>query len=447
MEMLAQCGFDLTNDRCDADIVNKFVVMLAGQSCDGTCGQVFFALGEIAARSPADRDLIVRLAMDSVLQVIRNRATLAIARNGVKLLRVLCSGKPPPELYLVKPALPTLAQYIRSNDEEILTDACGAIASIADGPNDRIQTVIETEICPRLVELLSHASLLVGAQALRAVGNIVTGDEAQTDVVLQSGALPALANLLQHSDDTILKEVCWTISNITAGSTEQLQRVIDGNIVPLLIEMLQSPNAPIKKEAAWAISNAASGGTEQQRDLLVHAGCIEPMLDLLSDNDVTVVSVSLECLGDLLRHGEKERLLHTGRNPIVTRICAAEGLPDLRLAANNPLDDISEKAQHMLETYFADMLSDESTKAPDVVITVCISEDGKSLVLTTLSGDTIGVDADADVSFRELKCLVAGTTSFAPGSLRFAAVDGRLLCCTRADLSKVVSVVLRHGSS
>lgn len=53
-----------------------------------------------------------------------------------------------------KPALPALQQLIHSTDEEVLTDACWALSYLSDGTNDKIQAVIDSGVCPRLVELL-----------------------------------------------------------------------------------------------------------------------------------------------------------------------------------------------------------------------------------------------------------------------------------------------------
>lgn len=53
-----------------------------------------------------------------------------------------------------KPALPTLQRLIHSTDDEILTDACWALSYLSDGTNDKIEAVIEANVCPRLVELL-----------------------------------------------------------------------------------------------------------------------------------------------------------------------------------------------------------------------------------------------------------------------------------------------------
>ncbi len=54
----------------------------------------------------------------------------------------------------ISPALPVLAKLIYATDEEILTDACWALSYMSDGANEKIQAVIESGVCLRLVELL-----------------------------------------------------------------------------------------------------------------------------------------------------------------------------------------------------------------------------------------------------------------------------------------------------
>ncbi len=68
-----------------------------------------------------------------------------------------------------------------------------------------------------------HPQQNVVSAALRAVGNIVTGDDLQTQIILNCQVLPCLLHLLSSTKEDIKKESCWTISNITAGNRQQIQ--------------------------------------------------------------------------------------------------------------------------------------------------------------------------------------------------------------------------------
>ncbi|RHY27476.1 hypothetical protein DYB32_006745 [Aphanomyces invadans] len=168
--------------------------------------QAVWALGNIAGDSPECRDVVLSCgALQPLTQQLSRDAKPTMVRNATWTLSNFCRGKPAPPFEAVRPALSTLAQLIFSQDEEVLTDACWALSYLSDGGNEKIQAVIETGACKRLIELLMHPSPSVQTPALRAVGNIVTGDDIQTqarDAEFEHPAVPGGAPALAQEGDS-----------------------------------------------------------------------------------------------------------------------------------------------------------------------------------------------------------------------------------------------------
>lgn len=337
--------------------VPMFVQLLSSAS-DDVREQAVWALGNVAGDSPSCRDLVLgHGALMPLLSQLNEHSKLSMLRNATWTLSNFCRGKPPTPFEQVKPALPVLRQLIHLNDEEVLTDACWALSYLSDGPNDKIQAVLEAGVCPRLVELLLHPSPTVLIPALRTVGNIVTGDDAQTQFVIDNQVLPCLYQLLtQNHKKSIKKEACWTISNITAGNKGQIQAVIEANIILPLVNLLQHAEFDIKKEAAWGISNATSGGSHEQIQFLVSQGCIKPLCDLLMCPDPRIVTVCLEGLENILKVGEadKESGKNGGINLYAQMIDECDGLDKIELLQTHDNNEIYEKSVKLLERYWAE---------------------------------------------------------------------------------------------
>lgn len=246
---------------------------------------------------------------------------------------------------------------IQSEDEEILIDTCWAVSYLSDGPNERIQAVIQSGFCPRLVELLAHPASTVQTPALRSVGNIVTGDDIQTQTVIEFGALTALYGLLGSPKESIRKETCWTLSNITAGNTIQIQAVIDHNLMPPLIHTLAHGETKTKKEACWAICNATSGGLNRPEQIkyLVEQGVISPLCQILNSMDNKLITVALDGLDNILRTGNLEKMNSPdGYNPYALIVEEYGGVDYLQALQMHENQEIYKKSYTIIDRYFND---------------------------------------------------------------------------------------------
>jgi hypothetical protein len=56
-----------------------------------------------------------------------------------------------------------------------------------------------------------------------------------------------------------------------------------------------------KIEATWAIANALSNGTDEHVRYLVHQGCIDPMVEVMLEADVSTLEAILEGFDHILR--------------------------------------------------------------------------------------------------------------------------------------------------
>ena len=347
--------------------VPVFIKLLSSAN-DDVREQAVWALGNIAGDSPEFRNLVLQAgALQPLLSQAHSKAKLSMLRNATWTLSNLCRGKPQPPFECVSPALKTLGQLLFQQDDEVLTDACRALSYLSDGPNEKIQAVIESGVTMRLVELLMHPSPAVQTPALRTVGNIVTGDDLQTQIVVNCSVLPCLLSLLSSVKNGIKKEACWTISNITAGNKGHIQKVIEANLIPPLIHLLSHAEFDIKKEAAWAISNATSGGTPEQIEFLVTRGCIPPLCELLTVSDNKIVTVALEALENILKVGEAAmRDKGLPENPCAQHIENAGGLDKIDTLQQHEDITIYEKSLKILERYFGAVDNEQEVRRPTV---------------------------------------------------------------------------------
>eukprot|EP01064_Diplonema_japonicum_P031766 TRINITY_DN5790_c1_g1_i1.p1 TRINITY_DN5790_c1_g1~~TRINITY_DN5790_c1_g1_i1.p1 ORF type:complete len:511 (+),score=153.11 TRINITY_DN5790_c1_g1_i1:50-1582(+) len=335
-------------------------IRLLGSSSEDVREQSVWALGNIAGDSAKCRDLVLsHQILQALLKIIHSDPKITTLRNATWCLSNLFRGKPIPAFEMIEPALNTLAQLVHHTDDEVVADACWAVSYASDGPNERIEAVLNLNLVSRLVALLGMHQFTILCPALRTIGNIVTGNDQQTQKMLDAGILPSLCSLMNHSKRNVKKECCWAISNITAGTKPQIQAVIDAGLCPLIVKALDAAEFEVKKEAMWAISNLTNGGTKEQIYQVVSAGCIPPMKAFLEIQDARLLAVVLEGLENILASGVDMVKEHGGTNEYVQALKLCGGLDAIEVLQASQNDDVYQKAVSIIKNYFEEDMEKE----------------------------------------------------------------------------------------
>lgn len=311
--MLTDVTTNSIEDVLPVRAIPSIAAVLSSKADEELKEQVVMILGNIAGDSAKLRDQIIDSGlMNIILNLLNDSANLEMLRNCTWALRNMCSGKnPAPDPILVSQSIPMLAKLINHEDFSVLTDACWALSNMCEGSKVLVQIVVNANVCPRLVELLTFKkSNHVIAGAIQAIGNIVASSEAQSQIIIDCNALPSFCELLCHKKADIIKNTCWTISNIALGHSNQIQSLIDANVYPLILSHLQTGSNEVQIEAAWAMRQVISRRRNNfaQLDYFISIGFISCLCLMMATSEVEILRLVLRTLRGILDFNLPEHL-------------------------------------------------------------------------------------------------------------------------------------------
>lgn len=160
-----------------------------------------------------------------------------------------------------------------AQSEEMVT------ASGNQTPENNATKRVTVEDIPKLKTLLlsSTASMEETIEATRGFRRILSAErDPPVDDILAAGVLPYLVKnlVLNPQAATLIFESAWALTNI--ASTTKTRVVVEAGAVEPLIQLLRHENPDVRDQAAWCLGNIA-GDKQEYRDLLLYSGVIEPL--------------------------------------------------------------------------------------------------------------------------------------------------------------------------
>jgi len=344
----------------DAGAVPVLVRMLTSEN-SRTRDQAIWALGNIAGDSPVFRNLVLWAGMMEPLLNITNGAniSLQLLRNTTWVMSVLLRGEPSPDNKTILSVLPTLVKFIHSADKEVISNSCWGISYISAGGISNIQILLDTGICPRLLELMLDNSMPVRNAAARTIGNFVTGNDLQTQIVINFNAMPVLHTLLVSDAQSMVKQSLWAVGNIAAGTKEQVQCILDEEgMSSKIIDFLSSTDRIIRKEAALAVANVASKTDSKFIKHFIEQGCMRPFCALLSDGDDGIVNIVLRGFEKILEIARNDA--KAGDSNIMEQFVKAGGPENLKKLDKHDDEDIRNRSRQIRREYLVEEKEDDN---------------------------------------------------------------------------------------
>lgn len=322
--------------------------------------QSLWCVGNISGDCPDFRDAVFTTpnAVNNLLMNVAHPENVRLLRNATWSLSNFCRGKPAPRPEAVAPIIPALAYLISLEDKDVLSDALWGLCYLTDGEEEMVTAVVGAGVLPRVVALLGHAELSVAMPALRIVGNVVSAADQHTQAAVDAGVVAALVPLLRSARRNVKREACWAISNVAAGTHAQIGAMLaTPGLLQAVIETMRSAEWHVRKEAAWIVCNTAAAGTPEHVCRIVAAGIVEPLVDILNNDDARMLVVVMDAMEAIL---SVEAKFKRDGNPAAAMCRFAENFDEhgavgrLEELQEHESEDVYKRSYALLKKYYYD---------------------------------------------------------------------------------------------
>lgn len=214
--------------------------------------------------------------------------------------RVLSTEAPPPIHHAIAANLvPKFVEFLQSSSPVLQLDAARALTDISGGSTDQTRAVVNAGAVPASVSLLRSPHDNVREAAFALVQR----------------ALPVVAGLFNSDDSEVLDNSCWSLSALSDGSNDQIELVICAGVLPRVVELLGHNSFLVQTPALRCIVNAT--GSVQQIQRVLDLGALSLLKRLLSSPKRAIRREACAAISNIVAGGNIDQIQAVNRCPPV----------------------------------------------------------------------------------------------------------------------------------
>jgi len=172
------------------------------------------------------------------------------------------------------------ANAVSSPNVETLLPSLRTIGNIVTGDDEQTDEIVMLDVLPCLHTMLDESvSKNIRKEVCWTLSNITAGTAAQITSVIEANIIPTLVHLMSTAEFEVKKEAAWAISNATVGRSIETIKflVLESKCLKPLCEILTSRDEHVIRVALEGITNILEVGeaeSEISSSSLNHYACI-----------------------------------------------------------------------------------------------------------------------------------------------------------------------------
>ncbi|OUS48808.1 armadillo-type protein [Ostreococcus tauri] len=161
-----------------------------------------------------------------------------------------------------------LVELLASNHPSVLIPALRTVGNIVTGDDYQTQIIINCHALKALLGLLvGEYKKSIKKEACWTISNITAGNKDQIQSIIDEQIVPPLIELLANAEFDIKKEAAWAISNATSGGThQQIKYLVSCGCIKPLCDLINCSDARIVTVALEGLENILKVGEADRTD-------------------------------------------------------------------------------------------------------------------------------------------------------------------------------------